>query len=787
MTRRFQNETSFFGSHLENPSSKSLEAWFLGSKAENQDELESLIIEALRDHAFWRRNFHPGDPTQIPEETKRSEEFLQTIDHTRNSLRELLSWLKKSTPFFSLRYQGHMNWETTMPAMVGYLAAMLYNPNNVAFEASTVTTLLEVEIGKDLCNMLGLETKSATDKTSTIIRPWGHITGGGSVANLESLWAARNLKYYAFTLQHLIQNHPDLYPARELTIALANKTKKRLIDASDWELLNLDADTVLGIASQISHHYEIEEKDLQSAINNSEFTIQKMGFNRFRRKFFDSLNNDCIFLVPGTKHYSWDKSAAILGIGSSQMKDIGLDINGRMCMKNLRKTLEECLENRIPIYSTIAVIGSTEESNVDPLADIIELRDEFREHGLNFCVHADAAWGGYHTCFLHKTSESEEWSQKSKGEQLLEFGVGLSTHSQRHLSALKEADTITVDPHKSGYIPYPAGALCYRNSLMRELLTFIAPYINHTSEEPNVSSYGVEGSKAGAAVASVYLSHKVIRPDQSGYGRLIGRAMLGCKRIYSRLLCMQNDNDRFICVPLPQLSPNIPGSSPEDKKVFVRDRIAYKGLREIAIDDEAIAALQELGPDQNILCYAFNFKNADGTINNNIQKMNTLNSQIYQHLSINPGSDIYSYKLIVSTTDLDIKHYGHSFIQDLKIRLGVENSEGDCITVLRSTIMDPWMGNPKGDQFIDFFEQELRNAIAQSLLENSMLDTFLDIDIDGNDTISMDEVTTILKKLGYNEDDSKQICSTCDQDADGYLSYGEFKTHLLPYIFGKKV
>ena len=101
--------------------------------------------------------------------------------------------------------------------------------------------------------------------------------------------------------------------------------------------------------------------------------------------------------------------------------------------------------------------------------------------------------------------------------------------------------------------------------------------------------------------------------------------------------------------------------------------------------------------------------------------------------------------------------------------------------------MDPWMGNPKGDQFIDLFEQELRNAIAQSLLENSMLDTFLDIDIDGNDTVSMDEVTTILKKLGYNEDDSKQICSTCDQDADGYLSYGEFKTHLLPYIFGKKV
>jgi len=42
--------------------SRSVEAWFLGSRAENLDELEKLILEALRDHGFWRRNFHPYDP-----------------------------------------------------------------------------------------------------------------------------------------------------------------------------------------------------------------------------------------------------------------------------------------------------------------------------------------------------------------------------------------------------------------------------------------------------------------------------------------------------------------------------------------------------------------------------------------------------------------------------------------------------------------------------------------------------------------------------------------------------
>ena len=38
-----------------------LYSWFLGPKAENADMLERLVLEALRDCVFWRRNFHPED------------------------------------------------------------------------------------------------------------------------------------------------------------------------------------------------------------------------------------------------------------------------------------------------------------------------------------------------------------------------------------------------------------------------------------------------------------------------------------------------------------------------------------------------------------------------------------------------------------------------------------------------------------------------------------------------------------------------------------------------------
>ena len=56
--------------------SRAVEAWFLGPKAENADELERLVVEAIRDQAFWRRNYHPGDPTHITELVKQTPDYL---------------------------------------------------------------------------------------------------------------------------------------------------------------------------------------------------------------------------------------------------------------------------------------------------------------------------------------------------------------------------------------------------------------------------------------------------------------------------------------------------------------------------------------------------------------------------------------------------------------------------------------------------------------------------------------------------------------------------------------
>lgn len=49
-----------------------LRAWFIGPRAESAERFERLVTEALRDHVFWRRNYHPEDGFTIRETDRRT-------------------------------------------------------------------------------------------------------------------------------------------------------------------------------------------------------------------------------------------------------------------------------------------------------------------------------------------------------------------------------------------------------------------------------------------------------------------------------------------------------------------------------------------------------------------------------------------------------------------------------------------------------------------------------------------------------------------------------------------
>ena len=148
-------------------------------------------------------------------------------------------------------------------------------------------------------------------------------------------------------------------------------------------------------------------------------------------------------------------------------------------------------------------MGSTEEGAVDPLSKILSLRREFQEKGLSFLVHGDAAWGGYFCTMLPQGykpgDEIQLPSEKGSGAGFVPDS-SLREDTLEDLFMLREADSITVDPHKAAYVPYPAGGLCYRDGRLRYLITWTRPYISGgVVGETSIGVFGVEGSKPGAS------------------------------------------------------------------------------------------------------------------------------------------------------------------------------------------------------------------------------------------------------------------------------------------------
>ena len=455
--------------------------WFLGPKAENRALMEAQMTKALQANFQSREEYEPDDPhfNNSPADQHLSQ---RQSDAVGAPMDKLLALLKDSLPMASYRNQSHMNWDITMPGVIGYVAAMLYNQNNVAAEASPVTTALEIIVGNDLCRMLGFEAQ--TPSSGKAIIPWGHITCDGSVANGEAMWAARNLSYLPISLAAAIRLEPDMKAAHTVTVKTCRGKRARLLSLSNWELLNLPVDEVLGLVERIEETKLVTAEAVQAAVEK--YSLHSIGLMAMREQYLDNYNHaKPVICVPSTAHYSWPKSATLIGLGTHCVKLIDVDYDGRMCMKSLRKVLAECLDKQQPVLQVVAVIGSTEEGAVDPLEEMVTIREEFREQGMEFVLHVDGAWGGYFRSMLQDLDlDTVDYGTNIDDHPRLQ----LSDYVLQQLRAFSAADSITIDPHKSGFIPYPAGSLCYRNGAMRGLIKFTAPVVFHEGVDKNVGA-----------------------------------------------------------------------------------------------------------------------------------------------------------------------------------------------------------------------------------------------------------------------------------------------------------
>ena len=83
----------------------------------------------------------------------------------------------------------------------------------------------------------------------------GHLTAGGTVANCEALWCARNVKFLPLAMQDAVNKVDELKPAKDLPVDLPGGGTTTLSSATMWELLNLNTDVIVEMPDKVRLSY----------------------------------------------------------------------------------------------------------------------------------------------------------------------------------------------------------------------------------------------------------------------------------------------------------------------------------------------------------------------------------------------------------------------------------------------------------------------------------------------------------------------------------------------------
>lgn len=381
----------------------SLKSYFLGPQAENWIFLTNTLTDLLARYCEWRLSLFPNDGKAVSNADQRNFHFLRNQNELSRLVETLSNEFKKEIPHFSPRYMGHMFSETSLPGLLGHITALLHNPNNISKESSAVGLKIEGEVIKALCKVFRW-------KTGT-----GHLTSGGTLANLEALLRMRN----------------------ELS-------------QDQWANAKL--------------------------------------------------------LTSSAAHYSWKKSLRILGFPDSALLEIPLDRNGRLSTVHLKKVLRNIKD---PILGLVTLFGSTERGSIDDIAKVNEI---IAKRNIKIWHHVDAAYGGFYACVKRNS------------------GSYLTIQTQ----ALQKTDSLTLDPHKLGYVPYACGTFLCRDSKKYFYNDIEAPYIQFKSTH-EVGFQSIEGSRPATGAAATWLTAHSLGFHANGLGRIL-EMHLDAKNSFQRLL-----------------------------------------------------------------------------------------------------------------------------------------------------------------------------------------------------------------------------------------------------------
>ncbi|MCD6189072.1 MAG: tyrosine decarboxylase MfnA [Thermococcus sp.] len=188
-------------------------------------------------------------------------------------------------------------------------------------------------------------------------------------------------------------------------------------------------------------------------------------------------------VLPKSAHFSFLKASDLLGV-----KLVWAELN-RDYSVNIRDVEDKITDN------TIGIVGIAGTTGLGVVDDIPALSDIAVDYGIP--LHVDAAFGGFVIPFA-----------KALGYDLPDFDF-----------KLKGVQSVTIDPHKMGMAPIPAGGIIFREKKYMDAINVLAPYL----AGGKIFQATITGTRPGANAIAVWALLKHLGFE--GYKRVVKEAM----------------------------------------------------------------------------------------------------------------------------------------------------------------------------------------------------------------------------------------------------------------------
>jgi tyrosine decarboxylase / aspartate 1-decarboxylase len=238
-------------------------------------------------------------------------------------------------------------------------------------------------------------------------------------------------------------------------------------------------------------------------------------------------------------HYTHARVSAVLKL---PFESVPCDRLGRMDATALERRLKAG-----GVGTVVATLGTTATGSVDPLPDILALRERY-----GFRLHADCAYGGYYV-----------------------LADNLGREARAAFDRLGEADSIVIDPHKHGLQPYGCGCVLFRDPAVGRHYRHDSPYTYFSSNELHLGEITLECSRPGAAAVALWATQKLLPLARGGeFARMLSDCRAAALEFHRAL----EADARFVTAFAPELdivvwavrSDGVAESSRRAREIFAR-------------------------------------------------------------------------------------------------------------------------------------------------------------------------------------------------------------------------